>query len=350
MQVEPVSPGRSRRSMLAILTRGAVAALAAGVVRESPAVAGIDGDVVLGMPNQQYSGDVTGIWNTKANGSALDLQASGGGVALNCRTESGFAIATNGNLGIGLLSQTGAGSKPATKSWNWGGNTGIHAHSSANVYGSPPATVDKTAVYGTSFQGADARGVTGETTAGRGVNGIATSGTGVFGTAGGGEGVRGVSTDNNGTAGTTASGIASGVYGENTGGGFGTYGRSNQPGGFGVFGEATSGVGVKGHSTNGIAVVGEAGSPAAMAFRAIGRVKFSTSGIAIVSVGAASKAIKPGTPVAATTFMLCTLESNQRGLYIQRVIKNSIAGTFSVFLSTRVGDTRYARVGWFVLG
>jgi hypothetical protein len=181
--------------------------------------------------------------------------------------------------------------------------------------------------------------VNGQSTSGRGVNGVATSGTGVYGTGTSGEGVRGVSTGSNGTAGTTASGIASGVYGENTAGGFGTYGRSNTGGSaVGVFGESTAGTGVKANSSAGVA------------FEAQGRVKFSTAGQATVTVGTKSKQVTPAIDLTAASLILCTLESNQAGLAIQRVTKNVTTDVFTVFLSANVLSGKYARVAWFVIG
>jgi len=50
----------------------------------------------------------------------------------------------------------------------------------------------------------------------------------------------------NGLQGITSSSTASGVYGQNGGGGIGVAGRSNQPGGVGVLGEATGANGIAG--------------------------------------------------------------------------------------------------------
>jgi hypothetical protein len=206
----------------------------------------------------------------------------------------------------------------------------------------------KTGVYGHAAQDGSARGVTGESTSGRGVNGIATSGTGVYGRATGGEGIRGVSTGSNGTAGSSGSGIASGVYGENTAGGYGTYGRSNVGAGHGVFGETTSGTGVTGYATSGIG--GQFSSGTGLALKAQGRVSFSTAGLAVVAVGTRNKTITPGTDLVASSLVLCTLESVQAGLAIQRVTKNTTTDNFTVYLSAAVLAGRSAKVAWFVIG
>jgi hypothetical protein len=237
--------------------------------------------------------------------------------------------AVYGVVGTGVA---GAGAHGASY-----GGTGVFGWSGDFGF-TEPTLPAKTGVYGTTVFGADGRGVTGQATSGRGVNGIATSGTGVYGTGTGGEGVRGVSTSSNGTAGTTASGIASGVYGENTGGGFGTYGRSNSGGSaVGVFGESTAGTGVKANSSSGVAL------------EAQGRVKFSTSGLTSVAVGAKSKLISSGSTLSTTSKILCMLESNQAGLSIQRLTKNTATGSFTVFLSKVLAVGKSAKVVWFVI-
>jgi hypothetical protein len=224
--------------------------------------------------------------------------------------------------------------------------TGVYGYSSGNVDG--PTAPAKTGVYGYAIQDANARGITGESTAGRGVNGLATTGTGVYGKATDGEGMRGVSASNNGAAGTTAAGGASGIYGENTGGGFGTYGRSNTGAGYGVFGEAISGTGVEGYTATGTGVLAVA-SDSGTALQTQGPVSFSTSGLTPIAVGGKSKQIAPITDITASSKILCTVESNQATLFVRRITKNAGTDTFTVFLSEPVAVGKYAKVAWFVL-
>jgi hypothetical protein len=99
--------------------------------------------------------------------------------------------------------------------------------------------------------------VAGANAAGIGVSGDSEVGTGVAGGSDSGNGVFGVSARRNGVEGQSSSSMASGVYGENDGGGFGTAGRSS--GGVtsaGVLGDNTGfGAGVLGISASGYAGV-----------------------------------------------------------------------------------------------
>lgn len=123
--------------------------------------------------------------------------------------------------------------------------------------------------------------------------------------------------------------------------------------GTGVFGFAhgTGAAGVTGDSTasNGIGVRAMA-SGSGTAFKASGRVAFSTSGLATVALGAKVKTVTPGTDLVADSRILCTLESNQAGLSIERVTKNITADTFKVVLSATVASGKTAKVAWFVIG
>jgi hypothetical protein len=271
------------------------------------------------------SGATNGVYSSTQNAIAVYGTASGPGV-------QGVSTGYHGVIGA-----IGADIQSAGVYGTSYGRTGVFGWSQDLGFfePTPPA---KTGVYGTSVYGPDGRGVTGQATSGRGVNGIATTGTAVHGSATNGEGVRGVSTGSNGTAGSSASGIASGVYGENTGGGFGTYGRSDGAVGVGVFGESIAGTGVTGSTVSGIAIEGQ------------GRVKFSTAGLVAVPVGGKVATISPGVDLVAASTILCTLESNQAGLFIQRVTKNIDGNTFRVFLAAAVVAGKTAKVGWFVIG
>lgn len=82
-----------------------------------------------------------------------------------------------------------------------------------------------------------------------------TGGTGVLGESASWAGVWGQSASANGVVGRSAGQFAGGVYGENTGQGYGVYGKA--PNGAGVFGESTTWYGVYGKSTNQVGIVGE---------------------------------------------------------------------------------------------
>ena len=54
--------------------------------------------------------------------------------------------------------------------------------------------------------------------------------------------------------------------------------------------------------------------------------------------------------VVTSSRILCTLESNQGGLAIQRVTKDTTANRFTVYLSAAVAAGKSAKVAWFVIG
>jgi hypothetical protein len=124
--------------------------------------------------------------------------------------------------------------------------SGVQGQNTGNGSGVFGTSVGGNGVYGRSSSGI-ASGVFGEATAGGyGVAGQANGGgPGISGLAtGSGNGVVGRSTGTgNGVQGTTSAAGASGVYGENTGlgtgGGYGVAGRSNGTNGVGLYGEAT---------------------------------------------------------------------------------------------------------------
>jgi hypothetical protein len=359
---------RSRRALLATAAGGVAVAVAGNLARPQSVAGDTGGNFILGQAN---SADALTSLTRTTDGVAFSASGGNGvfgiappgfgaagagvvgqsdpgvGVSGGSNTNTGvIGSSTSGNgvsgtstTGFGVNGQSRTNNKAGLRGESFGG-TGVVGFSFPGAGAPIPsfACPENTGVHGIAVVDADSRGVNGQSTSGRGVNGIATSGTGVYGTGTSGEGVRGVSTGSNGTAGTTASGIASGVYGENTGGGFGTYGRSNTGAGVGIFGESTTGTGVKGHSLSGVALEAE------------GRVKFSTSGLASVAVGTKSKQVTPGTDLTAASLILCTLESNQAGLAIQRVTKNVTTDVFTVFLSANVLAGKYARVAWFVIG
>ncbi len=82
-----------------------------------------------------------------------------------------------------------------------------------------------------------------------------TGGTGVLGESTSWAGVWGQSTSASGVVGRSAGQFAGGVYGENTGAGYGVYGKSQS--GAGVVGESATWVGVYGKSTDHVGVMGE---------------------------------------------------------------------------------------------
>ena len=90
---------------------------------------------------------------------------------------------------------------------------------------------------------------------GYGLYGKSGSGTGVRGESTSWAGVWGESTDASGVVGISAGQFNGGVFGQNTGSGYGVYGQATI--GAGVYGQSTNWLGVYGQSTNQTGVVGE---------------------------------------------------------------------------------------------
>ena len=143
-----------------------------------------------------------------------------------------------------------------------------------------------------------------------------------------------VSTSAEGTAVSGSSGgpDARGVKGEVTGGGYGVYGSAIDDESVGGYFESLQGGG------------------AGTALQAVGHVKFSTAGNTSFAVGDKSKTVDPGTDLKSASVVLCTLDSDQGGLSIDRIKKDTSADTFTVHLSAQLSSGKYAKVGWFVIG
>ncbi|MCO6452235.1 MAG: hypothetical protein J5I90_15745 [Caldilineales bacterium] len=107
-------------------------------------------------------------------------------------------------------------------------------------------------------EGVNNTGVYGLSQGGKGVWGKSTSESGVYGVSESWAGVWGESTGASGVVGVSAGQFNGGVYGVNTGKGYGVYGKA--PNSAGVFGESTDWIGVYGKSTNHTGVVGESDS------------------------------------------------------------------------------------------
>ena len=148
-------------------------------------------------------------------------------------TNTGQGVEGFGMLGTGLLGVTIFNS---TSSSN--GKAGVSGNdlstSGAFDSGVRGVSVRGLGVSGTSSSGAGpttsrgAAGVRGNSTNGDGVQGISSAGVGVFG----------ASSKNNGVFGDSQAPGASGVYGQNDGGGFGVAGRITKPGIAAVFADA----------------------------------------------------------------------------------------------------------------
>jgi hypothetical protein len=131
----------------------------------------------------------------------------------------------------------------------------------------------------------------------------------------------------NGVHGESANGSASGVYGENTGRGFGVAGRSHQ--GTGVLAESSSGTAL---AVNGKAV-------------------FSQSGRVTITYPNDSAQVTT-TGLSPTSIVLAMGQSNVRGVFVRAAVPNVAAGSIKLLLNRAPGQRTNPRsmvVGWFVL-
>jgi hypothetical protein len=174
----------------------------------------------------------------------------------------------------------------------------------------------------------------------------------VFGTQSttGGIALSGVSNSNIGVIGVGQSGLATGVKG--SGGSYGVFAEATTQFGTGLVGTSADGHGVNGYSGgsgNGVFAVAHNGT----ALRTIGRLAFERqSGTVSVAVGTKTKTASP--PFGAWTLtvkslILCTLETNQAGLYLKNVLKNVGANNFKITLSAAVSSGKYANVAYLIV-
>ena len=115
------------------------------------------------------AGSGQGVWGVSTMGT---------GVAGN--STSGMGIVGHSTSHNGIRGSSSSSTLPAVVGQSLGAATGLLGYSGG---GAAPASPAKTGVYGYAVQDANARGVTGRSTAGQGVRGQATSGIGVYATA-----------------------------------------------------------------------------------------------------------------------------------------------------------------------
>ncbi len=266
---------------------------------------------------------------TQALGRPLRVDATNGdpllaGEIKNATTSTGVST-TSAN---GLQGSTADGLASGVFGQNNGGGPGVHGSSSSGN--------------GTTGASSTGDGIVGVSGFGHGVTGVAFGKPGVLGkSAGRATGVLGWIAVDDAEVEPTAS-PDTGVYGFAKGDPF------DRTAARGVVGEAPAGRGVSGIATTGTGVF--ATSASGMAIQAQGRVAFSTSGLTTVSAGTSSVTITPGVDLVTSTRILCTLESNQSAIAVQRITKNTTANNFKVFLSKPVAAGKTVKVAWFAIG
>jgi hypothetical protein len=169
-----------------------------------------------------------------------------------------------------------------------------------------------------------------------------------------GTGIAATSLHDNGVHASSGNGAKSGLWAENTAGGYGVSGStggstaagvwgSNAGGGQGVRGTSVSGVGVRGTAKTGVGVHAQA-DPGAVALRVDGRVQFQRSGRVKVNAGQSSVLVTLA-GVTTASYVIATLQANVAGLYVRGVVP--AAGSFRIYLSKAVASTVY--VGYLVV-
>jgi hypothetical protein len=225
-----------------------------------------------------------------------------------------------------------------------GGQNGVTAYGNVNgVFGQAPGT-------GTGVEGRGGRvGVHGRIAnigvLGEGPNGVR----GITQTIDGGRGVLGIS--------EVVGGV--GVYGDNTGGGTGVYGRGKPA----VYGEGigATGVGVHGSGLNGVEGYTEAPGGAGVvatnargetALRVNGKARFTTSGTTVISPPASSAVVGSdvlGLAFSSETLVLATMQNDVPGVHVRAAVPDTSSHSFTIFLNQAVPAGRTVKVAWFIV-
>ena len=154
---------RTRRQLLAGGT-GALAAVltAEALARPTPALAGTDGDVVLGAGNTETN--ATTITNTAAGVDVLDCNATGGGAGVRATSDSGLGVGGGSNSGTGVFGACKTGDGVGGLSVSGNGVSGTASSATANgVLGTNKGA--GSGVLGQSSTGAGVVGTTGSASA-----------------------------------------------------------------------------------------------------------------------------------------------------------------------------------------
>jgi len=327
---------RTRRRVLGV-GLGALAAAAASVLGRAAPARAADGDAVkVGQVNTGTGPTTIKNPNHYAiiGEGALGMLALGDEVGVIAQADDGYGVwgTDYGGSGAGVRGDGGISGVFGRVTRGW-----IRPPSLGAVYSAIPA-----GVLGRNTKGFGVVGVTGAHPDDPD-SGNDKGSAGVLGASGRGKvGVYGAS----GAEIPVIGPVNCGVYGwsdPDAVPGYGVFGRMNGATGFGVLGTSDKGVGVRAATKTGKALTAE------------GRVDFSTSGLTTVPAGASSVLINPGVEIPDNARILCTLESLQQGLSVERTQKlPGQFGTpdqFRVFLSGTAANLRKpTRVAWFLIG
>jgi len=192
----------------------------------------------------------------------------------------------------------------------------------------------------------DGVGLYGTSQTGSGVAGLGAPGVSGFCNTPGSNGVLGdvgAAENANGVYGHAQNSVASGVYGQNDGTGFGVAGRAIN--GTGVLGDSQNGIGVAAHTVTGTALQAAADSSSGVALQVAGRAVFSLSGLATVKPGSTSVTVHLA-GVTGTSLVLATLHQQAGQVVVASAVPGS--GSFTIHL-TKAPASRM-KVAYLVLG
>jgi len=341
----------SRRRFIGLSATGLLALVANALGRPSPALAGADGDVILGQPNS--TAGMTGI-NSSGGGAALQLITTNDpDFALTASSTVMPAVFAESQGSAGVYG-VGHGANGAVLGQSVGTGPGVMGTAGLNHPTAPPHI---------GMYGFGERGVVGQ--------GTSTGFVGVQGYTGDADapepksvtyslptGAYGEATGTNptgvwGQGGVVVTGFSTGVYGEgDTGvwgyGGWGVFGASGSTG-TGVYGFSGASVpdapvhtGVFGYSDSGFGVYARAATGTALYVN--GKARFSRSAKTYVSAGHSSRVITLA-GVTTSSYIIATPQTNRAGVFVQAVVPGS--GKFTIYLNKTVSATTY--VGYLVI-
>ena len=341
----------SRRAILAAAVGGLGALTASALAAPAVALAGADGDVILGELNGTTT--TTGIASSGTGAALQATTSSATGWAIHA-TSTDYPTVFADSTGNAALYGVGHGSNGAVVGEGLGTGPGVLGSAGVN-HPTPPSN---SGIFGYGVQGVvgQSDGSVGYV----GVQGFSGAGdatipppvtytlpTGTYGEAAGAD-----PTGVWGQGGAATSGSSTGVYGEgDTGvwgyGGWGVFGAST--GGTGVYGFAGASVpaapahtGVFGYSDSGTGVYAKAAT--GIALNVSGKAKFSRSGKVGITAGHASYT-KTLAGVTTSSLIFAVLQTYRSGYYVVAAVP--AAGKFTIRLNKSVTATTY--VAYFVV-
>jgi hypothetical protein len=342
-----------RRWLRGAAGAGVVAATVAAetITRPASAMAGTDGDVVLGAFNSETTPTV--ITNTTSGGTAFQANATNGIGLSSVATGNGTGVVgdTDSGWGVQGSSKTGVGVQGSSPS-----GVGVEGSSPSGVgvQGSSPSGVGVEA-YSSSGWGVSAfcstnTALQAQSGSGNGVVGVSTSGAGVYGQSGN---TNGFAVTRDAVRGFTDSATASGVRGENAGHGHGVSGltTSNGSGGAAAVDGVNQGTGPGVRGIGGIGVLAEA-TGSGTALQVAGRAVFSRAGEATIKFPAQSATVSVPGGLAGNPLVLALLQTATPGVFVVSAVPNTSTGKITISLNKAPGTSQHpatAKVAWFVV-